>query len=95
MHNILILGARSPVSLPWAHLLAKAGYRVHMTESLGYALSRFSRYTCTYTRLPPPKQQTKQWLKQLIQLLVRQKIDTVISNYEAVFYLASANALIQ
>ncbi|PIT15298.1 hypothetical protein [Snodgrassella alvi] len=63
-----------------------------MAESLGYALSRFSRYTCTYTRLPPPKQQTKQWL---IQLLVHQKIDTVISNYEAVFYLASANALIQ
>ncbi|WP_239326630.1 hypothetical protein [Snodgrassella gandavensis] len=44
--------------------------------------------------MPPPKQQAKQWRQQLIQLLVRQKIDTVIPNYEIAFYLASANALI-
>jgi predicted ATP-grasp superfamily ATP-dependent carboligase len=95
MHNILILGARSPASLTWARLLAKAGHRVHMAESLGYAISRFSRYTLTYTRLPSPKQQPKQWLEQLIQLLIREKIHTIIPNCEEVFYLASANALIQ
>jgi glutathione synthase/RimK-type ligase-like ATP-grasp enzyme len=95
MHNILILGARSPASLSWARMLAKAGYRVHMAESLGYALSRFSKYICTYTHLPPPKQQAKQWLEQLIQLLIREKVDAVIPNCEEVFYLASADVLIQ
>ncbi|MCO6506051.1 MAG: ATP-grasp domain-containing protein [Snodgrassella sp.] len=95
MHNVLILGARSPAGLTWARMMAKAGYRVHIAESLGYPLGRFSKYTCTYTRLPSPKQQSKQWLEQLIQLLLREKIDTVIPNCEEVFYLASADALIQ
>lgn len=95
MHNILILGARSPASLTWARLLTKAGYRVHSADSLHFAPSRFSRYSVTFTCLPKPKQQPKQWLQQLLQLLKREKIDAIIPTCEEVFYLASAQTLIQ
>ena len=95
MPNILILGARSPASLTWARLLAKAGYRVHMADSMSYALSRYSRYIVSYTRLPLPKSQTGLWLEELIKLLTQEKIHTIIPNCEEVFYLASANDLIQ
>lgn len=95
MHNILILGTRSPASLTWARLLTQTGYRVHTADSLRFPLSRFSNSSFTYTRLPPPRQQPRQWLKELIQLLVQLNIHTIIPNCEEVFYLAAANSIIQ
>ena len=90
MKKVLILGARSPTSLEWAHAFVACGWQVTLADSLSFPFSRYSNCVYHYLRLPPPKQSFKAWQKILVQYVKEHQIDWVIPTCEEAFYLSAA-----
>ncbi|QQA42096.1 ATP-grasp domain-containing protein [Pelagovum pacificum] len=88
--TVLITGARAPVALHLARLLATAGCRVILADSLRFPLSGSSALVARYVRLPAPRDDPDLFAVALAELLTSERIDLVIPTCEEVLHLARA-----
>ena len=88
MPNILLTGGRAPATLELARAFHRAGHTVFMAESLRGHLSEPSNAIAKNFLVPPPRQQTKNFLAALEKIVCENKIDLVIPTCEEVFYVA-------
>ncbi len=88
MSNILLTGGRAPATLELARAFHRAGYTVFMAESLRGHLSEPSKALARNFLVPPPRQQTREFLKALEKIVRGNNIDLVIPTCEEVFYVA-------
>ena len=88
MSNILLTGGRAPATLELARAFHRAGHTVFMAESLRGHLSEPSNAIAKNFLVPPPRQQTKNFLAALEKIVCENKIDLVIPTCEEVFYVA-------
>ena len=88
MPNILLTGGRSPAALELARAFHRAGHVVFMAESLRGHLSAPSRCIARNFLVPPPRQQTADFLNALVGIVQRQRIDLVLPVNEETFYVA-------
>jgi len=88
MPRILLTGGRAPATLELARAFHRAGHTVFMAESLRGHLSEPSRALAQNFLVPPPRQQTREFLDALERIVRENKIDLVIPTCEEVFYVA-------
>ncbi|MBV6397363.1 MAG: hypothetical protein HFACDABA_02977 [Anaerolineales bacterium] len=88
MPRILLTGGRAPATLELARAFHRAGHTVFMAESLRGHLSEPSNSIAKNFLIPPPRQQTNDFLDALERIVRENKIDLVIPTCEEVFYVA-------
>jgi len=86
--RILLTGGRAPATLELARAFHRAGHTVFMAESLRGHLSEPSNALAKNFLVPPPRQQTSDFLDALEKIVRENKIDLVIPTCEEVFYVA-------
>lgn len=86
--TVLITGARAPVALHLARLMAEAGLRVVLADHLRWPLASASRLHAGYHRLPSFVHAPDHAAAALGRLLNREQIDLVIPTCEEVLHLA-------
>ena len=86
--RILLTGGRAPATLELARAFHRAGHTVFMAESLRGHLSATSNALAKNFLVPPPRQQTREFLDALEEIVSKNKIDLVIPTCEEVFYVA-------
>lgn len=84
--NILITGARAPVALELVRRFGRAGHTVDLVDSVAWPLAAFSRFCRAYHRLPPPRQQTADYGRDMRALVSH--YDLVIPTCEDVLWLS-------
>jgi hypothetical protein len=87
--TVLITGARAPVALHLARLLATAGHTVMLGDTLNAPLGRNTRMA-TYVRLPAPRTDPNGYAKALNDLAAREGVTLIIPTCEEVFHLTLA-----
>lgn len=93
--NILITGARAPIAVDWAfRLKSNSTNRVIMADSAFYPLGRFSKYLDAYYRVGAPRQSPQLYIKDILHIVNREKIELIIPTCEEIFYLASFKNLL-
>ena len=90
--NILLTGARAPVTLDLARHLAAAGHRVDTADSLRFPICRFSRVIDRHFDVPPPAYQFAAYIAKLKEIVVERDIDLVVPTCEEVFYISGGYA---
>lgn len=88
MPKILLTGGRAPATLELARAFHRAGHTVFMAESLRGHLSEPSNSIAQNFLVPPPRQQTSEFLDAIESIVHESKIDLVIPTCEEVFYIA-------
>jgi len=91
--NILVTGARAPISADIAKALALAGHSVWMSDSLAFPVGRFSPFIEGYVRISPPRTAFSDFAFELSQACHVLKIDRIIPTSEEVFWLAAVTTL--
>lgn len=91
--NILITGARAPISADLARVLAAAGQSVWLTDSLRWPIGRFSTHIQGYFQAPPPVGQFEAFSQAMANLVAAHGIECIIPTSEEVFWLAQVPAL--
>jgi len=94
--TLLVTGARAPVALHLTRLLAGAGHRVLLADSLRWPLAGFSAQKAGYTRIPPLRFQRAAAGHALADLVRREGVGLILPTCEEIFHLAHlarANAL--
>lgn len=86
--RILLTGARAPVTLHLARLFGKCGHRVIVCDSFPYTLCKYSKFIAKSFVVAKPKQETKQFIQDLQNIIKTEKIDLLIPTCEEVFYIA-------
>lgn len=86
--HVLILGARAPACLEWAHAFAASGWTVSVGDSLAWPLARSSRAVHRFVRLPEPRSNPQAWVDALAERIRQDAIDLLLPTCEEVFYLA-------
>lgn len=91
--NILVTGARAPISADYAKCLAQLGHKVYLTDSMRWPVAKFSPWARALIRLPAPAKNFPQFEAALTALVSSHDIDVVIPTSEEVFWLAQVQAL--
>jgi len=91
--NILITGARAPISADLARVLAGAGQRVWLTDSLRWPIGRYSPHIQGYFQIPPPVGQFEAFSQAMSAQVAAHGIECIIPTSEEVFWLAQVPAL--
>lgn len=87
--TILLTGARAPVALHLLRLLASAGHRVHLADSLAQPLAGQSRLQAGCHQIPSPRFDRAGCAQALRDLITRHGIGLVIPTCEEVFHLSA------
>ncbi|RWA68421.1 ATP-grasp domain-containing protein [Mesorhizobium sp.] len=88
--TVLITGARAPVALHLARLLAGAGRRVILADTPMRPIATASKACARYHRLPPPRFEPEVYAEAVEALVRAERVELVIPTCEEVFYLALA-----
>lgn len=88
MKTVLVTGARSPAALEVCRGLQSSGSRVVAADSLRFPICRFSNSVDRSVRIAPPRQQTKEFVRDLNRIVKDEKVDIIIPTCEEVFHLA-------
>lgn len=89
MHKkILITSGRSPVTLDLARQLQQAGHTIFIADSLQWHICRFSNAVSKSFVIRSPKQNTQDFIEDLVRIVKQEKIDLLIPVYEEALYLA-------
>lgn len=88
--RVLVTGARSPAALDMARDFKAADVEVHMADSSGARLSRWSSAPTAFHRLRPPVQDPAGFRNDVAALVRRFRPDLVVPTCEEVFHLAAA-----
>lgn len=91
--NILITGARAPISLDLARTLAGTGHHVWMTDSLRFPIGAASPDIRGYIRMSPPRQAFGAFANELESTCARYQIDLIVPTSEEVFWVALAKSV--
>lgn len=86
--NILLTGARAPVTLDLARAFHRAGHTVFTAESLRGHLSQPSYAVRADFVVPAPRQETEAFLWALKQIIEQNQIHLLIPTCEEVFHIA-------
>lgn len=86
--NILLTGGRAPVTLELARLLDSAGHHIFVAESLEHHLCQYSRSVVRSFRVPPPRQNSAEYISALAEIIKRENINFLIPTCEEIFYIA-------
>lgn len=88
--RVLITGARSPAALDMARDMKAAGAEVHVADSSGAMISRWSCAVDTFHRLRPPVQDPRGFRRDVADLVAHVSPTLVVPTCEEVFHLAAA-----
>ncbi|MGO0062644.1 ATP-grasp domain-containing protein [Brevibacillus fluminis] len=88
--RILLTGARAPVTLELARMFARAGHTVFAADSIACHGCRFSRAVEQSFLVAPPRQQPEQFIRDLLTVIRRERIELLIPTCEEIFYIAQA-----
>lgn len=88
MAKVLVTGARAPVALHLARLMAGAGHQVLMADSQPCPMAAASRAHRGFHLLPSPRFRPDGFGAALAGLIRREGVDLVLPTCEEVFYLA-------
>lgn len=88
--RVLVTGARSPAALDLARDLSTAGAEVHVADSSGARIARWSRAPARFHRLRPPALDLDGFRRDIADLSARLVPDLVVPTCEEVFHLAAA-----
>ncbi|SIR62678.1 ATP-grasp domain-containing protein [Williamsia sterculiae] len=80
--HVCITFGRSFLTLDLARLLAAAGHKVTIVDSIPLAVTRFSNATYDFYKTPSPKFQPREYCLELARICREQKIDVVIPIHE-------------
>lgn len=80
--RVLITFGRSFLTLNLARLMAAAGYRVTVVDSIPIGVSRMSNATSSFHKVPSPKFQPRAYCHALAKIVVEEQIDMVIPIHE-------------
>lgn len=86
--NILITGARAPISVDIARILSEAGHRIWMADSLRFPIGCWSLHVQAYHRVPSALGEFEAFASAIAALVARHQIERVIPTSEEVFWLA-------
>ncbi|GAC79412.1 hypothetical protein GM1_009_00250, partial [Gordonia malaquae NBRC 108250] len=86
--HVLITFARSFLTLNLARLMAAAGHRVTVVDSLAVGVSRYSNAVSGFHKVPPPKFAPQEYCRELAAIVEREKVDIVIPIHEETDILA-------
>ncbi|MEJ9078514.1 ATP-grasp domain-containing protein [Gordonia malaquae] len=86
--HVLITFARSFLTLNLARLMAAAGHRVTVVDSLAVGVSRYSNAVSGFHKVPPPKFAPQEYCRELASIVEREKVDIVIPIHEETDILA-------
>lgn len=92
MPNILLTGGRAPATLEFARIFRNAGHTVFLAESVSGSLTANSRSVAASFLVPPPRQQPKDFICALIDIICQNKIDLLIPTCEEAFHVAREHA---
>ncbi|MFZ2511072.1 MAG: carboxylate--amine ligase [Gordonia sp. (in: high G+C Gram-positive bacteria)] len=80
--HILITFGRSFLTLNLARLLASAGYRISVADTVPLAVSRYSNAVTGFHQVSPPKYQPQQYCRDLVEIIEANDVDMVIPIHE-------------
>ncbi len=94
MSRVLITGARAPVALHLARLLASAGHTVVLADSHAWPLGRATQLKEALVRLPGPRGNLHAYGEAVAEACGGHAIDLILPTCEEVFFLAAARDLL-
>jgi len=86
--NILLTSGRASVTLHLARLFEKAGHTVFVAESMKYHICLYSNAVKKNFIIPSPRFNKDEYIRALIDIIQREKIDLLIPTCEEVFYIS-------
>ncbi|SFK90303.1 Carbamoylphosphate synthase large subunit [Paenibacillus sp. 1_12] len=86
--NILLTGGRAPAALELARLLADAGHRVDLAESVSHHLCRKSKAISQSYLVPKPNQEPDAYISALSQIIQQRNIQVLLPTCEEIFWIA-------
>lgn len=89
MTNILLTGGRAPATLELCRAFHHAQHHVFTAESVNGHLSQFSNSVSKNFLVPPPRQQTHDFIHSLNSIVQAFDINLIIPTCEEVFYIAA------
>ncbi|GAB4187879.1 MAG: ATP-grasp domain-containing protein [Simkaniaceae bacterium] len=89
MHKkILLTGARSPITLDLARLLAHAGHEIHVADTSKVHVCRFSNAVKKIYSFPSPRFEPQKFADSLLRITKANNFDIIIPNWEEIFCLS-------
>lgn len=89
MANILLTGGRAPATLELCRAFHHARHHVFTAESINGHLCQFSNSVSKNFLVPPPRQQTDQFIHSLNSIIIEFDVDLLIPTCEETFYVAA------
>ncbi len=86
--RILLTNGRSPMTLYLARLLHSAGHEVYVTDPQKFHYCKFSNCVKKNYRVPSPRFQPEEHIKELARIVEDEKIDLVIPTWEDVLLVS-------
>ena len=86
--KILLTGARAPATLELARSFYEAGHVVYAADSISGHLCESSRYIHANFLLPPPRQQSAEFISKLRAVILENGIDLLVPTCEETFYVS-------
>lgn len=85
--TILITSARTPLALEIARLFHASGHRIITAETMYLHVCRFSNAVSKNYHVPSPRNNSKEFIKTLINIINIEKVDLIIPVFEEEFYI--------
>ncbi|RNB88631.1 ATP-grasp domain-containing protein [Brevibacillus nitrificans] len=86
--TVLLTGGRAPATLELARLFYQEGYRVIVAESARHHLCQVSRAVSRSYLVPPPRQQSEEYIQALQRIMEQEKVDMLLPTCEEIFYVS-------
>ena len=86
--NILITGARAPVTVRLIRSLKKDGHRIFITDSTHLVIAKKSKAIERFIQTEQPNKQPEKYIGDLNEIIEREKINFVIPLCEEVFFIS-------
>lgn len=91
--NILVTGARAPISLDIIRVLAQAGHQVWASDTLHCPIAKYSPYIHAYIQTPAPRADFTEYARSIVKICQQYTIEKIIPTCEEVFWLAKIKQL--
>lgn len=88
MVKILLTSGRAPASLELARLLSSSGHDVYVVDSFFWHLSKNSNAVQKSFHIKRPRQDKKEYLEEINQIIKKYSIDLLIPVYEETFHIS-------
>ena len=88
VENILVTGSRAPGALEVCRFLTDQGHRVFTADSVFWELSRFSKSSLKFYKIPSPRFYPKKFTESLREIITRENITILIPTCEEIFHIS-------